>query len=102
MVESGIRAEQEDPSWRCQAVTKDPRNPHRVRIACRNEVVRLIRNRGPAAAASLSIVIAVTTAIRRVTQNNVILSFRTREESRVTIVLSYRHKHRMVGQAYRG
>ena len=41
MVESGIRAEQEDPSWRCQAVTKDPRNPHRVRIACRNETEHL-------------------------------------------------------------
>ena len=38
MVESGIRAEQEGSSWRCQAVTKDPRNPHRIRIACRNEL----------------------------------------------------------------
>ncbi len=37
MVESGIRAEKDDHLWRCKAVTKDPRNPHRVRIACRDE-----------------------------------------------------------------
>ncbi|KAB5513465.1 hypothetical protein GE09DRAFT_1231814 [Coniochaeta sp. 2T2.1] len=37
MIESGVRAEQEDPSWRCRAVTKDPKNPHRIRIACRGE-----------------------------------------------------------------
>ncbi|KZL86802.1 reverse transcriptase, partial [Colletotrichum incanum] len=38
MVESQIRAgEDESASWRCRAVTKDPRNPHRIRIACRND-----------------------------------------------------------------
>jgi hypothetical protein len=37
MVENGIRAAQDDSSWRCRAVTKDPRNPYRVRIACRDE-----------------------------------------------------------------
>lgn len=36
-LESGIRAEQDGSQWRCQAVTKDPRNPHRIGIACRNE-----------------------------------------------------------------
>jgi hypothetical protein len=38
VVESGIRAEQDGSLWRCQAVTKDPKNSHRIRIACRNEV----------------------------------------------------------------
>ncbi|OHE90225.1 zinc knuckle [Colletotrichum orchidophilum] len=38
MVESQIRAGEGDTaSWRCRAVTKDPRNPHRIRIACRND-----------------------------------------------------------------
>ncbi|OBR02118.1 hypothetical protein CH63R_14419 [Colletotrichum higginsianum IMI 349063] len=38
MVENRIRAgEGEAASWRCQAVTKDPRNPHRIRIACRTD-----------------------------------------------------------------
>ncbi len=37
MVESEMRAEQDGSSWRCRAVTKDPRNPHRIRIACRDE-----------------------------------------------------------------
>jgi uncharacterized coiled-coil protein SlyX len=37
IVEGGIRAEQDNSSWRCQAVTVDPRNPHRIRIACRDE-----------------------------------------------------------------
>ncbi|KZL68744.1 reverse transcriptase, partial [Colletotrichum incanum] len=38
MVESQIRSgEGEAGSWRCRAVTKDPRNPHRIRIACRND-----------------------------------------------------------------
>jgi hypothetical protein len=36
-LESGIRAEQDGSLWRCQAVTRDPRNQHRIRIACRNE-----------------------------------------------------------------
>ena len=36
MVESGVRGERENASWRYQAVTKDPFNPHRVRIACRD------------------------------------------------------------------
>jgi hypothetical protein len=37
VVESGIRSEQEGSAWRCQGVTKDPRNPYRIRIACRSE-----------------------------------------------------------------
>ncbi|KDN71873.1 hypothetical protein CSUB01_09606 [Colletotrichum sublineola] len=38
MVENQIRAsEGEATSWRCRAVTKDPRNPHRIRIACRTD-----------------------------------------------------------------
>jgi hypothetical protein len=37
LVESGVRGERENASWRCRAVTKDPSNPHRVRIACRDE-----------------------------------------------------------------
>jgi hypothetical protein len=36
-LESGIRAEPDRSSWRCQAVTKDLRNPHHIRVACRNE-----------------------------------------------------------------
>ncbi len=37
MVETGVRTEQDKPSWRCRAVTKSPKNPHRIRIACRDE-----------------------------------------------------------------
>ena len=37
MVETGLRAELANSSWRCRAVTKDPKNPHRIRIACRDE-----------------------------------------------------------------
>lgn len=62
--------------------------------------VGLVHN--PAAATSLSTVIAVTIGIRRVTQNNVIFSFRIIEESRMRMVLSCSYKHRRVGQAYRG
>ncbi|KAH7394638.1 hypothetical protein BKA66DRAFT_598616 [Pyrenochaeta sp. MPI-SDFR-AT-0127] len=36
-VEKEIRDTNEQTNWRCQAVTMDPRNPHRVRIACRDE-----------------------------------------------------------------
>jgi hypothetical protein len=38
MVEEGVREEQHSPTWRCQAVTQTPRNQHRIRIACRNEI----------------------------------------------------------------
>ena len=37
MVESGVRSELDNPSWRCRAVTKDPKNPHRIRITCRDD-----------------------------------------------------------------
>ena len=37
MVEGGVRGEQSNAAWRCRAVTIDPKNPHRVRIACRDE-----------------------------------------------------------------
>lgn len=43
-------------------------------------VVGLIHNRSPAAAASLNIVITVTTRIERVAQNTLTFSFRTTEE----------------------
>jgi hypothetical protein len=42
MVETGVRAEQDISSWRCRAVTKDPKNPRRIRIACRDEDERKI------------------------------------------------------------
>ena len=61
-------------------------------------VVGLIYNRGPAAAASLNIVITVAKAFRQATQNTVILSFRTTEESRMKRVLSCRRKRRRVRQ----
>ncbi|RKL17458.1 hypothetical protein BFJ70_g14639 [Fusarium oxysporum] len=31
------RSELDNPTWRCRAVTKDPKNPHRIRITCRDE-----------------------------------------------------------------
>jgi len=37
MVENGMRSKEENATWRCRAVTMDPRNPHRIRIACRDE-----------------------------------------------------------------
>ncbi|PQE19020.1 reverse transcriptase protein [Rutstroemia sp. NJR-2017a BVV2] len=37
MVEKSMRNEQDNATWRCRAVTIDPKNPHRVRIACRDE-----------------------------------------------------------------
>ncbi|PVH67360.1 hypothetical protein DL98DRAFT_602288 [Cadophora sp. DSE1049] len=37
MVEKGMRNEQDNATWRCRAVTIDPKNPHRVRLACRDE-----------------------------------------------------------------
>jgi hypothetical protein len=36
-VENQVRSELNNPTWRCRAVTKDPKNPHRVRITCRRE-----------------------------------------------------------------
>ncbi|KAH7464139.1 hypothetical protein FOMA001_g17817 [Fusarium oxysporum f. sp. matthiolae] len=36
-VENEVRPELDNPTWRCQAVTRDPKNPHHVRITCRNE-----------------------------------------------------------------
>ncbi|RKK24129.1 hypothetical protein BFJ67_g16781 [Fusarium oxysporum f. sp. cepae] len=36
-VENEVRSELDNPTWRCRAVTKDPKNPHYVRITCRNE-----------------------------------------------------------------
>jgi DNA polymerase III alpha subunit (gram-positive type) len=36
-VENEARAELHSPAWRCRAVTKDPKNPHRIRISCRDE-----------------------------------------------------------------
>jgi uncharacterized coiled-coil protein SlyX len=36
-VENEVRSELGNPTWRCRAVTKDPKNPHRVRVTCRDE-----------------------------------------------------------------
>ncbi|KAF6527788.1 hypothetical protein HZS61_008090 [Fusarium oxysporum f. sp. conglutinans] len=36
-VENEVRSELDNPTWRCRAVTKDPKNLHRVRITCRDE-----------------------------------------------------------------
>ena len=36
-VEKEMRVTSEKANWRCRAVTKDQKNPHRVRIACRDE-----------------------------------------------------------------
>jgi hypothetical protein len=36
-VEDEMRSTTKQANWRCRAVTKDPKNPHRVRIACRDE-----------------------------------------------------------------
>jgi hypothetical protein len=36
-VEKEIRAIDDHASWRCRAVTVDPKNTHRIRIACRDE-----------------------------------------------------------------
>ncbi|GKU22897.1 unnamed protein product [Fusarium langsethiae] len=36
-VENEVRSELDNPTWRCRAVTKDPKNPHRVRVTCRDE-----------------------------------------------------------------
>jgi hypothetical protein len=36
-VENEVRSELDNPTWRYQAVTKDPKNPHRIRITCRDE-----------------------------------------------------------------
>jgi hypothetical protein len=38
LTESEVRAETGQTRWRCQAVTKDRKNPNRIRIACRDEV----------------------------------------------------------------
>ncbi|KAK4097187.1 hypothetical protein N658DRAFT_569480 [Parathielavia hyrcaniae] len=37
IVEREIRGMEDRVNWRCRAVTKDPKNPNRVRIACRDE-----------------------------------------------------------------
>ncbi|KAL9564020.1 hypothetical protein ACKAV7_011880 [Fusarium commune] len=37
IVENEVCSELDNPTWRCRAVTKDPKNPHRVRITCRDE-----------------------------------------------------------------
>jgi hypothetical protein len=37
VVESGVRSELDNPTWRCRAVTRDPKNPHRIRITCRDD-----------------------------------------------------------------
>ncbi|KAH8586401.1 hypothetical protein B0O99DRAFT_695540 [Bisporella sp. PMI_857] len=37
MVENRMRNERDNATWRCRAVTMDPKNPHRIRIACRDE-----------------------------------------------------------------
>ncbi|RKL03356.1 hypothetical protein BFJ70_g17279 [Fusarium oxysporum] len=36
-VENEVRSELDNPTWRCRAVTKDRKNPHRVRITYRDE-----------------------------------------------------------------
>ena len=36
-VEKYMRNTSEQANWRCRAVTRDQKNPHRVRIACRDE-----------------------------------------------------------------
>ena len=36
-IESGMRTTEGHENWRCAAVIKDPRNPARIRINCRNE-----------------------------------------------------------------
>uniref|UniRef100_A0A0D2YD08 Uncharacterized protein n=2 Tax=Fusarium oxysporum TaxID=5507 RepID=A0A0D2YD08_FUSOF len=36
-VENEVRSELDNPTWRCRAVTRDPKNPHRIRITCRDE-----------------------------------------------------------------
>jgi hypothetical protein len=36
-VEREIRAKEDHANWRCRAVTVDPKNTNRIRIACRNE-----------------------------------------------------------------
>ena len=37
LCEKEIRAEQNQTTWRCRAVTKDSKRPNRIRIACRDE-----------------------------------------------------------------
>jgi hypothetical protein len=44
VAESEVRAEQGQSNWRCRAVTKDPKNPSRIRIACRDEAEHQMRN----------------------------------------------------------
>jgi hypothetical protein len=36
-VEKEIRTMENHMNWRCRAVTVDPKNPNRIRIACRDE-----------------------------------------------------------------
>lgn len=64
-------------------------------------VVGLIHNKGPAAAASLNIVITMMTTIKRMAQNTIILSLRTTEERKtMKRALPRRGKHERVWQAY--
>jgi hypothetical protein len=44
IVEREIRGMEDRVSWRCRAVTKDPKNPNRIRIACRDEAeLRMVK-----------------------------------------------------------
>lgn len=44
-IEKEMRADKERQHWRCLAVIKDPKNPARIRITCRNEAEQnLIKN----------------------------------------------------------
>lgn len=36
-MENEVRSELGNPTWRCRAVTKDLKNPYRVRVTCRDE-----------------------------------------------------------------
>ncbi|KAJ3539120.1 hypothetical protein NM208_g5619 [Fusarium decemcellulare] len=44
-VENQVRSKLDNPTWRCRAVTKDPKNPHRVRITYRDEIDHEIMKR---------------------------------------------------------
>ncbi|RKL00430.1 hypothetical protein BFJ70_g17447, partial [Fusarium oxysporum] len=36
-VENEVRSKLDNPTWRCRSVTRDAKNPHRIRITCRDE-----------------------------------------------------------------
>lgn len=42
-VENEVHVEKESPAWRCRAVTRDVKAPHRSRIVCRDEEHRMIK-----------------------------------------------------------